>query len=181
MSEMSSTNMPPPYPGPPVESGQSQNPPPNLGYPAQFDASKTTQAPGYPPAPGYPAPPPPQSFYAWPGYGQPNQPGIGYGQPYSMPANYRQGTTVVVAQPPITVVQTFRDVPVHMNCPHCRAEIVTGTHYETGTFTWIICFVLFFVGCSLGCCFFPFCVDGCKDVIHTCPNCRQQLARYSRI
>ncbi|XP_055875072.1 lipopolysaccharide-induced tumor necrosis factor-alpha factor homolog isoform X13 [Biomphalaria glabrata] len=159
MSEMSSTNMPPPYPGPPVESGQSQNPPPNLGYPAQFDASKTTQAPGYPPAPGYP----------------------GYGQPYSMPANYRQGTTVVVAQPPITVVQTFRDVPVHMNCPHCRAEIVTGTHYETGTFTWIICFVLFFVGCSLGCCFFPFCVDGCKDVIHTCPNCRQQLARYSRI
>ncbi|XP_048762276.1 cell death-inducing p53-target protein 1-like isoform X5 [Ostrea edulis] len=127
------------------------------------------------PEPGYPPPgqAPPMQGYGQP-YGQPQQ--GGYGQP----AQYGQ-TTVVVAQPALTMVQQFRETPVHTKCPHCQAEIVTATSYETGTFAWIICLVLCLVGCDLGCCLIPFCVDGCKDVTHTCPNCRQVVGKYNRM
>ena len=50
-------------------------------------------------------------------------------------------TTVVVTQP-VTLVQHFREAPVHTKCPHCQAEVVTGVNYETGTFTWLVCFAL---------------------------------------
>ncbi|XP_025081454.1 cell death-inducing p53-target protein 1 homolog isoform X2 [Pomacea canaliculata] len=152
---------PPPYPG-----TDAAYPPPPPG-------------PGYPPDPkmGGPAPGYPQG-YGQPPYGQP-----AYGQPaYGQPAFNQSGqTTVVVAQPQLTIVQTFRESPVHTRCPHCQAEILTGTHYETGTFTWIVCLILCLVGCDLGCCLIPFCVDSCKDVVHTCPNCRQQVSRWSRM
>ena len=67
------------------------------------------------------------------------------GQPQGVPG---QGppTTVVVTQPAVAVVQTFRESPVHTRCPHCQAEVVTGTMYETGTFAWIICVVLCVIG-----------------------------------
>ncbi|XP_059160366.1 lipopolysaccharide-induced tumor necrosis factor-alpha factor homolog isoform X2 [Physella acuta] len=191
---MSSASPPPPYPGYPAggNPGQPTPPypgnsggvpnqfiPPNVPYNAPYPPTdKPSQ--GFPTAPGYqqgyPAPQP----YP-PGYSQPGQPVGMYAQPYSTSANYTHGTTVVVAQPAITVIQTFRDMPVHTNCPHCRAEIMTGTHYEVGTFTWVICCIMWLLGCGMGCCLIPFCVDSCKDVIHTCPNCQQQIARYSRI
>ncbi|XP_021374453.1 cell death-inducing p53-target protein 1 homolog isoform X3 [Mizuhopecten yessoensis] len=157
---------PPPYPGTKgQESGYPAQPPPPQGYAQPYGA----------PPQGYPAQP----------YGQPGQP---YGQPapYGQPGqpgySQQQGqTTVVVAQPAVTVVQQFRESPVHTRCPHCQAEVVTATQYETGTFTWIICLVLCIVGCDLGCCFIPFCVDGCKDVAHSCPNCRTVISRYNRM
>ncbi|XP_060063398.1 cell death-inducing p53-target protein 1 homolog isoform X1 [Ylistrum balloti] len=154
---------PPPYPGKGQEAGQPYpaQPPPQGGYGQPY---------GAPPPAAYPAQP-----YGQPGghpYGQPGQPG--YPQ--------QQGqTTVVVAQPAVTVVQQFRESPVHTRCPHCQAEVVTATQFETGTFTWIICLVLCIVGCDLGCCFIPFCVDGCKDVTHSCPNCKTVISRYNRM
>ncbi|XP_050394198.1 cell death-inducing p53-target protein 1 homolog isoform X2 [Patella vulgata] len=156
---------PPPYPG---NEQKGYPPPQNPAYPPQ--------QPGYGAPPGYGQQqqygmgPPPQQ-----GYGQPQQ---GYGQPQQ---GYAGNTTVVVAQPTMAVVQQFRESPVHTRCPHCQAEIVTATHYETGTLSWIICVVLCLVGCSAGCCLIPFCVDGCKDVVHSCPNCRQHISRWSRM
>ncbi|XP_055875073.1 cell death-inducing p53-target protein 1-like [Biomphalaria glabrata] len=180
---MSQNPPPPPYPGEPEQKGGA-----NYG------------APPYPTTEGYPPPqagyyPPPAGMYPPPGqpggYPPPGQPG-GYpppGQPYPPQAGYpSQSTqshmnTVVVTQPqaPVVVVQTFNAVPVRTNCPHCHADIVTATHFESGTFTWVICIILCVVGCDLGCCLIPFCLDGCQDVIHTCPNCRQHIARWNRM
>ena len=70
--------------------------------------------------------------------GQPVQPGY-YAQG-------QQATTVVLTQPTIAVVQQYRESPVHTRCPHCQAEVMTGTYYETGTFTWVICLILALVG-----------------------------------
>jgi len=47
-----------------------------------------------------------------------------------------------------------------------------------------ICFDVFVLRVScrggLGCCLVPFCLDGCKDVIHVCPNCRYQISAWRR-
>ncbi|KAL3877769.1 hypothetical protein ACJMK2_035429 [Sinanodonta woodiana] len=165
---------PPPYPG---EKG--------AGVPAYGQPGTYLCAPAYgqPGAPAYGQPAYPQ--YGQPGYPQgpyPQQPGYAPQPGYPQGPQIHQGqTTVVVAQPTVAVVQQFRESPVHTRCPHCQADVVTGTMYETGTFAWIICVVLCLVGCDLGCCLIPFCVDGCKDVVHQCPNCRQQIARWSRM
>lgn len=122
-----------------------------------------------------PPPPPP------PAYSAPGPHGQGYGQPPPPPPGYAGSSTVVVTQPGFINARIFREVPVPMQCPYCQATITTSTSYEVGTLTWIACFVVFIVGCWLGCCFIPFCVDGCKDVVHSCPNCRQTVGRYDRM
>ncbi|XP_045212810.1 LITAF domain-containing protein-like isoform X6 [Mercenaria mercenaria] len=125
-------------------------------------------------------PPPPNPAY-------PQQPGpAGYGAQYGQPAQYntpygQNTSTVVVTQPAYTVVQHFRESPVRIKCQFCQADVVTSTYYETGTLTWVACFVIAIVGCWLGCCLIPFCMDACKDVVHQCPNCHQQVGRYNRM
>ncbi|XP_061169039.1 cell death-inducing p53-target protein 1 homolog [Saccostrea cucullata] len=84
----------------------------------------------------------------------------------------------VVQQPPTPV---FRDIPVNMVCQHCHHQITTAISFETGTLTWIICGVLILFGCWLGCCLIPFYVEGCKDCVHTCPNCHQVVGKFTRI
>ncbi|XP_060603756.1 lipopolysaccharide-induced tumor necrosis factor-alpha factor homolog isoform X8 [Ruditapes philippinarum] len=143
---------PPPYPGP----DSKGPPPPNAAYPQQ--------QPGYGAQYGQPAP--------YPAQYQPAQYNTQYGQNTS---------TVVVTQPAYTVVQHFRESPVRIKCQFCQADVVTSTFYETGTLTWVACFVIAIVGCWIGCCLIPFCMDACKDVVHQCPNCHQQCGRYNRM
>ncbi|KAK7507195.1 hypothetical protein BaRGS_00001130 [Batillaria attramentaria] len=151
---------PPPYSA--AESGKpGPYPPPQAGYGPPPGGYGAPQA-GYPPPQGYPA-----GGYPPPG-----------GYP---PSGTNTSNTVVVTQPAMTVVQTFGEAPVRTQCPHCRADIFTATYYEAGTFSWLICVILCLVGCNLGCCLIPFCMDGCQDVIHTCPNCRQIISRYGRM
>ncbi|XP_052264424.1 LITAF domain-containing protein-like isoform X9 [Dreissena polymorpha] len=123
--------------------------------------------------------PPPNPAYPQQAPGYAPQYG-GYAPQYG--AQYgQQATTVVVAQPAYTVVQHFRESPVRIKCQFCQADIVTSTYYETGTLTWVACFVIAIVGCWIGCCLIPFCMDACKDVVHQCPNCNQQVGRYNRM
>ncbi|KAK3762121.1 hypothetical protein RRG08_024932 [Elysia crispata] len=87
-----------------------------------------------------------------------------------------------MTQPTVAFVQQqFGDIPVRCRCPNCHADILTKIYFESGSFTWVLCIILFILlGFVLPClCFIPFCMDGAKDVIHICPNCHQQIARYN--
>lgn len=125
----------------------------------------------YPPQQGGPPPGqyPPSGQYPPPGQYPP-----AYGQ-------QGQQVTVVQGQPQTVVLtQTFRETPVRMTCPSCHADIMSAMNYETGMLTWL----LFGAMCIFGfwiCCFIPFCVDGCKDVVHNCPNCQHTLGVYRRL
>ena len=94
--------------------------------------------PGYPPAPG--GPPQAQPVYPPPPAG-PHGP-----QPPAPQVMHPTGTNTVVITNPTVLAQTFREVPINMQCPNCRNNIVTAVHYETGTLTWLACIILFLVG-----------------------------------
>lgn len=132
---------------------EGQYPPPSQGYPA--------------PQGGY-APPPGQQ----PGYAPPPGPPAGYPPP--------QGVTVVAQPVAVVACQSMRECPVRVSCPSCRADVMTATTFETGTMTWLLVGILCIIGCW-PCCLIPFCVEGCKDVIHTCPNCQAQVGVYRRM
>ncbi|XP_056006831.1 LITAF domain-containing protein-like [Ostrea edulis] len=104
-----------------------------------------------------------------------------YNSPPPPPYQAEQTTAVVFQQQPMVTVQLFREAPVRTRCPHCGSDVITSTMFETGTVTWLACAITAFVGCWLGCCLIPFCVDGCKDVVHSCPNCQQVVGRYNRM
>uniref|UniRef100_A0A915ABQ9 LITAF domain-containing protein n=2 Tax=Ascarididae TaxID=6250 RepID=A0A915ABQ9_PARUN len=75
--------------------------------------------------------------------------------------------------------------PVEMDCPYCQSHIVTSTERVAGALPWIImgvCFLLgFFLLVPWCICFIPFCVDGCLDVLHSCPICKRTLGRHNKI
>ncbi|XP_076450921.1 LITAF domain-containing protein-like [Babylonia areolata] len=143
---------------------------------SKVDSAYPPPPPAYqPPPPGY-QPPPPGYQPPPPGY----QPGPG------VPGQQSSSTTVVVSQPGVYGPQPgstamYREVPCLIACQHCNATVTTTTAYSVGTATWLSCVIVCFVGFWLGCCLIPFCLDACKDVIHTCPNCRQNVGRYSRM
>ncbi|XP_069761936.1 lipopolysaccharide-induced tumor necrosis factor-alpha factor homolog [Narcine bancroftii] len=92
------------------------------------------------------------------------------------------------AQPPVVVQtvyvqpsQSFGAQPVQTTCPSCRQVVITRIRYAPGLLTWISCGGLFFVGCVLGCCLIPFCVDSLQDVDHNCPNCGVFLGSFKRL
>ncbi|KAK3097547.1 hypothetical protein FSP39_010662 [Pinctada imbricata] len=123
-------------------------------------------------------PPPPPGYSTATGYS--TTPGYSTASSYNTTPGYTS-TNVVVAQPMATRVMMFREVPVQTTCPACGANILTSTRYESGTLTWVVCLVLAIMGLWLGCCLIPFCINGCKDVIHSCPNCRHTIGKYNRM
>lgn len=103
-------------------------------------------------------------------------------QPGYQPMTAGQSSVTVITQPGIMIAgQQFREHPVRTKCPACQAEVMTSTSFETGTFAWVIALVLCLFGLWLGCCLIPFCVDGCKDVVHSCPNCRHTIGKFNRM
>lgn len=126
------------------------------------DPGKYPQAP-YPAQPAYPQ-------QAYPSQPVTAQPAVGGQQ--------GQQSTVVVMAP--TVAVAVGEVPITTTCTNCQRQVVTNVSYETGALAWLICAVLCFVGCW-PCACIPFCVDDCKDVMHTCPSCGFVLGRHRRL
>jgi len=142
--------------GNPVEASA---PPPSASYPVQQQSYNAAPPPAYGAPPGQP---PVMQAYGMPAVQQ------GYA-----PGQMAPPTTVIVQQPARPVM--YGQNPQRMNCLFCNQDIVTKTTADCGTGSWVICLALaFFTGC---CCCWPMCCDGCKDTVHTCPNCNRQLGR----
>ncbi|KAI9098580.1 LITAF-like zinc ribbon domain-containing protein [Phlyctochytrium arcticum] len=64
--------------------------------------------------------------------------------------------------------------PLRMHCPYCNQTVITKVRRESNGMTYcsslLLCFVFW------PCFFLPFCMDGCKDRVHSCPNCKHVLA-----
>ncbi|XP_071130198.1 LITAF domain-containing protein-like [Mytilus edulis] len=104
-----------------------------------------------------------------------------YDQGYGQPTGYGQSGTVVITQPVTTITTRMAEFPVNMTCPACQKNIITGTRKEIGTMTWLACLGLCLVGCNIGCCFIPFCVDSCKDTVHDCPSCQTVVGKHNKM
>ncbi|KFO24835.1 LITAF domain-containing protein [Fukomys damarensis] len=68
--------------------------------------------------------------------------------------------------------------PMQTLCPYCGNYVVTVISPVPGMLTWLLCTLLFFFGCFLGCCLLPFCVQSVMDVQHSCPVCHHTLFHH---
>ncbi|XP_063725351.1 lipopolysaccharide-induced tumor necrosis factor-alpha factor homolog [Symsagittifera roscoffensis] len=110
-----------------------------------------------------------------PYYGQQPPQGM-YGQPQPPPPAYAPPPTVIVKHQHSVSLGKY---PVTMQCVHCQSTITTRVNHTIGCGAWVVCLaVCFFIG-PWGCCLIPFCVDGCKDTSHYCPNCNACLGSKS--
>lgn len=153
-------------------------PPPGAAYPPPGPAYQPVPPPppgsytGQPVGGAYPPPPPPGPYTAQPGYGQQK------GMPPPPPGYLQQGpggTTVIVQ----SGIQSYH--PVQTQCMYCQQMIMTRVRYETGGLTWLAVGGLAIMGCWLGCCLIPLCIDEAKDAVHECPNCNKIIATKPRL
>ncbi|KAJ8386176.1 hypothetical protein AAFF_G00176000 [Aldrovandia affinis] len=139
---------------------------------------------------GYPQPPPYEEpmMNPHPQYPQgPMPPPYSYAKVPQCPYPVQSQSPPVTG--PVVSVQTiyvqpgvvYGDRPVQAHCPVCAQFVVTRMDYSAGMLAWLSCVALSFFGCIYGCCLIPFCVDGLKDVKHTCPNCNNILGIYKRL
>ncbi|UJR09030.1 hypothetical protein I4U23_013279 [Adineta vaga] len=81
----------------------------------------------------------------------------------------------------ISALQGFKHIPIECICTHCQQRIITRLEKKNGALNWLTCGGAVFLGCFLGCCLIPFCIDGLKNTSHYCPNCGKFLAEVKRI
>lgn len=82
---------------------------------------------------------------------------------------------------PLSNTVSFSEIPANVTCAFCGKSGMTTTRYVPGLLTWLVAGGCVFFGCIFGCCLVPFCVDGCKDVIHTCSHCKSIVGEKRRI
>ncbi|KAJ8338104.1 hypothetical protein SKAU_G00370700 [Synaphobranchus kaupii] len=136
-------------------------PPPYSGAPANYGGTDSAPQPGFSASP-YQGGPSPVMY-------PPPTPCIVVGAPSCTPA----GSQVIL-------LPGLSELPSQTQCPHCHQLVLSRTEHKPGLLAWLICGSLALVGCW-PCCLIPFCVDGCQDVDHRCPNCNNLLFVYKRL
>ncbi|XP_065655277.1 lipopolysaccharide-induced tumor necrosis factor-alpha factor homolog [Hydra vulgaris] len=152
----------------------------NSNEPPKYEESMINSQPPPNYASNYPPPMQP-GYYVPPGnvYPPPDQM---HTKPMQQPMYPPGPANNIVIQPQVAAayVIAFNMSPIRMQCPHCQAQIVTSIEYVSGLLAWLLCLGMFFFGAWL-CCFIPFCIDGCKDVNHSCPNCMKVIGTFKRM
>ncbi|KAL7979325.1 hypothetical protein Chor_015349 [Crotalus horridus] len=151
---------------------------PSSALPPSYEESTSASNPApypYPPAGGIPVKgaPAPCPVQAHPPF---------------LPQSYGMQPQPVRAVPPVPVHTVyipgplvFLEHPMQIHCPACNQMIVTRISYQPGALAWLSCGGLALVGCWLGCCLIPFCVDAMQDVQHFCPCCNAFLGVHKRL
>ncbi|XP_065161900.1 lipopolysaccharide-induced tumor necrosis factor-alpha factor homolog [Atheta coriaria] len=111
--------------------------------------------------------------------------------PPLMPPSYSQAMAGSIPLNPYTPVEPFQNGPrimttvvplgpeqTRMICPHCQTDIYTTRKVKPKPAAYLSCALIFMFGCFLGCCLIPFCMNSCRSVSHSCPNCGRHLGKY---
>ncbi|KAB5523666.1 hypothetical protein PHYPO_G00155180 [Pangasianodon hypophthalmus] len=95
------------------------------------------------------------------------------------PVIVQSAPAVAVVQPtgPLVMQAPMKSVPAATTCTFCQQQIVTMTRPVNGLLTWVIAGTLFFF-CIWPFCVIPFFITSCKDIEHTCPNCKNVIYIY---
>ncbi|XP_056390837.1 lipopolysaccharide-induced tumor necrosis factor-alpha factor homolog [Hyla sarda] len=97
------------------------------------------------------------------------------------PYNETGMQTQPVIVPQIIFKTDLTDSPGLAVCPACNLPCTTTIEHKSGCLTTLLCCLLFFFGCVLGCFLIPCCIKSCKDVNHYCPNCKNLIYKYKRL
>mmetsp|Transcript_3790 Transcript_3790/g.10441 ORF Transcript_3790/g.10441 Transcript_3790/m.10441 type:complete len:118 (+) Transcript_3790:113-466(+) len=69
--------------------------------------------------------------------------------------------------------------PTHITCPHCQADCLTRAESQGKSLAqWAGCCGLCLIGCWLGCCLIPFCVNDLGTFQHSCSSCGKFVGEY---
>lgn len=93
---------------------------------------------------------------------QPQYGGTGF---HSRPAVITQQPHSTVVIHPVPLLGIY---PQAANCPQCRSNITTSVTYEPSCKTHFFAGLICLLGCWLGCCLIPYCVDSCQAATHKC-------------
>ena len=109
----------------------------------------------------------------------PGQPQMMQQMPEGM--QVQPGQQVVYVQAPMNVEDSYPkdwpEEPVKVTCKKCGKTGLTNVEHEPGALAWVLCVILFLIGCWLGCCLIPFCIPALNDQKHKCASCDKKLGK----
>ena len=72
----------------------------------------------------------------------------------------------------------FGPDPMTLICPSCSQQVTTAIKTDTSLLQHLLAFGCIVIGCWLGCCLVPYCMDNMRQVTHSCPSCNITLGIY---
>ncbi|XP_054879056.1 lipopolysaccharide-induced tumor necrosis factor-alpha factor homolog [Poeciliopsis prolifica] len=94
----------------------------------------------------------------------------------------RAPTVAVVSQPqPVPIIlNSLRDSPGFVRCPHCLELVTSNVTYVAGRTAVCSCVIMALMGLFCGFCLIPLCMRRLQDAHHSCPQCGEKLYVYER-
>ncbi|KAI1292362.1 hypothetical protein EDD11_008798 [Mortierella claussenii] len=88
---------------------------------------------------------------------------------------HNTASPLIMMKPPCSV-ENLKALPGIVVCQHCNYLVLTDTTPETGILGLLMAGIT-----SCGCCLLPLCMTSTKDMMHSCPNCHEDIGLYSRL